>query len=777
MPEKGGRGRLRPRIGSMSIRARGLCLFLAAAALAALLAVPALAESVDPIRVSSLSDPQSVVNEQDVNITIKIYNNNQNDLTGEITLYGPDGVSVDKYAGLAGEQSVTYTGVWHVTPDQIAEGRVKYYIQYYVDAGDGPKQTIRTIPVAIQGEAAAPQLSATYSVSPAAAREGQDVTLTYTLQNSGNVELRNIVIKNEGVTDEDVTIASLSVGEKVSPTSVVTMGTEPLLSNPTITYEAADTGRQLTISDMPRRTITLAEDGLEASISGEGLDNLYPGEETELTVTLKNTGETAYSGLSVALPDGTTALTGVELAAGATFEDKLPYTASGSGKVSVTVSGQDESGESVAVVSNELDIKTQDASQALILRVRAQACETTIYSEPAVVRFAVVVDNIGETDATTLSVEQAGKQVATIPSLPSGESRTLVFDVETSIAGKFQFEVTGKDAGGNERAYTSNIIDIGYVEPTPAPTATPAPTPVPPTPSPVPTATPAPTLKERIAASVNPTVLYVLAAALSGIIAVVLVVTGISGARRRKRMKNALDTIALSPDVRNHKGARRRRAAKPEKEAQSEPIVPTPELTDEEAEPAPAKEEAPRTPEAPEQGEETHRRRNAAEEPEETLRVVPVDQRPEFVAQGKVDDSETRVFNRVGAHHERRIPEPPKPENVWQLSENAPEPPEMPPAPQPVAAPAPDIGRPHGHRQEGEELRPADGGTIRLNTAELSALREKQSENAGKAKNAAKGAKKEKNAKKKKSLFARREDEDDFVEGEQDGEPDDDLFE
>lgn len=58
-------------------------------------------------------------------------------------------------------------------------------------------------------------------------------------------------------------------------------------------------------------------------------------------------------------------------------------------------------GEAVSVASPELNIATQDASQALVLDVTAQAQTTTIYSEPAVVRFAVQVKNIGQTDAAT----------------------------------------------------------------------------------------------------------------------------------------------------------------------------------------------------------------------------------------------------------------------------------------------------------------------------------------------------------------------------------------
>ena len=89
----------------------------------------------DPIRVSSLSEPQSVISEQDVSITIKIYNSSQTDMLDEITLFNPGGISVEKYSGLKGEQSVTYTGTWRVTAEEIAKGKINYFIRYMVDTG------------------------------------------------------------------------------------------------------------------------------------------------------------------------------------------------------------------------------------------------------------------------------------------------------------------------------------------------------------------------------------------------------------------------------------------------------------------------------------------------------------------------------------------------------------------------------------------------------------------------------------------------------------------
>lgn len=218
-----------------------------------------------------------------------------------------------------------------------------------------------------------------------------------------------------------------------------------------------------------------------------------------------------------------------------------------------------------------MNIATQDASQALVLDVTAQAQTTTIYSEPAVVRFAVQVKNIGQTDAATLTVKEAGTTVATIPSLPSGESRTLVFDLETSIAGQIQFEVAGKDAAGNDKAYDSNIIFLTYVEPTPEPTATPAPTAVPPTPTPEPTATPVPTIGDIIAQHVNPVVFTRLRAVLAALIVALVAVRSVSGAKRKKRMERAIDTIELSPERARSFGKRRRPRAEREREGRQDP--------------------------------------------------------------------------------------------------------------------------------------------------------------------------------------------------------------
>ena len=736
----------------MDNRSRGFRAAAAVAMLVLLLAVSAFAMAeADPIRVSSLSEPQSVISEQDVSITIKVYNSSQTDMTEEITLYDPTGAPVSSYNGLQGEQSVTYTGTWHVTQDQIKEGKIKYYIQYSFDSGNGLDKVVRAVPVTIQTEAAAPQLTATYTLSPTSARKGQKVAVEYTLSNTGNIELRNIAISNEGVSSKKLTAPSLSVGEKVTLQDSFTMGDSELVSKPTVTYQASGESKTYTISDMARKTVTLAQDGLEAALTTDAGDNVYPGEKIHLKLSIKNTGNNGYTGLTATLSDGTVMASDISLAAGANFEQTIEWAPAQSGAVTVQVDGMSDNGEAVSVASEELTITTQDASQALVLDVTAQAQTTTIYSEPAVVRFAVQVKNIGQTDAATLTVKEAGTTVATIPSLPSGESRTLVFDLETSIAGQIQFEVSGKDAAGNDKAYDSNVIQLTYVEPTPEPTATPAPTAVPPTPTPEPTATPVPTIGEIIARHVNPIVLYTIAGVLAAVIVALVALSSVSGAKRKKRMEQAIDTIELSPDVRDSFGKRRRRtqnagSAKPEKKhekAAEEQIVPTPDFEPDEFSAPASKRNAPNKPE----GEENHRRRAPQDVPtDKTLRVAPVEERPEFVPQGKVDDSKTRIFGKLDVENavkeeRKKAEEAPKAETVEQKPE------------------------------AGQE-------TIRLSGEEMQKLKAQAREDHF----GVKGQKRDeiKPMKKKKGLFGlgkKKDDDDFFIDDEINEDDDDDLFE
>ena len=630
-----------------------------------LLCVPgSMAEGADPIRVSSLSEPQSIIAEQDVSITIKIYNSSQQDIKQEITLFDPAGNPVERYNGLASDQSVTYTGNWHVTNDEITKGKITFFIRYRVSDDPNVEASLKSIPVVIQKEEAAPQLTANYVISPATARAGQQMIISYTLANTGNIELRNIQIENSGISSSQLVQDVLAVGERVTLEDTIVMGNAELISEPSITYQALGVDRVMSVGDLARRTLIPAKDGLEIGIKADRTDNIYPSETVTLTATMKNTGDVSYNNLAVALSDGTNVDTGVELAPGASYEKTINWVPGNSSAISIIVNGMDSNGDPVTVSSPELGFNIQDMSTALLLNVRAAAETSVIHSEPAVVRCAVEVANTGDTDATNLSIREAGTTVATIRSLPSRETRTVVFDIETSIAGQIQFTVVGKDAQGNERRYNSNILQLTYVAPTPAPTFTPAPTAVPPTPSPVPTPTPVPSLWERLTTNVSPVVLYSIVGVIVALIILAVVLVIVSKQRAARQARREVDSFELTPDMRDSTG--RRKMKKPEKKAR-EPVVKGQELGENEPLPKTRKKNSVRqqNPGAehrkPSEGsdrtgapaDETPKRRATRAErpvPEgKTLRVEPLESRPEYPEKRVPDNSQTKVFDRATA--------------------------------------------------------------------------------------------------------------------------------
>ena len=628
-----------------------------------LLCVPgSMAEGADPIRVSSLSEPQSIIAEQDVSITIKIYNSSQQDIRQEITLFDPAGNPVEKYNGLAADQSVTYTGNWHVTNDEITKGKITFFIRYRISDDPNTEASLKSIPVLIQKEDAAPQLTANYVISPATARAGQQMIISYTLANTGNIELRNIQIENTGISATQLVQDVLAVGERVTLEDTIVMGTAELISEPSITYQALGADRVMSVGDLARRTLIPAKDGLEIGIKADRTDNIYPSETVTVTTTMKNTGDVSYNNLAVALSDGTNVDTGVELAPGASYEKTIDWVPGNSSAISVIVNGMDSNGDPVTVSSPELGFNIQDMSTALLLNVRAAAETSVIHSEPAVVRCAVEVANTGDTDATNLSVQEAGTTVATIRSLPSRETRTVVFDIETSIAGQIQFTVVGKDAQGNERRYTSNILQLTYVAPTPVPTFTPAPTAVPPTPSPVPTPTPVPSLWERLTTNVSPVVFYSIVGVIVALIILAVVLVIISRRRAAWQAKREVDSFELTPDMRDSTG--RRKTKKPGKKSR-EPVVKGQELGENETLPKTRKKNSARqqnpNAERKKPVEGSNRSNEPAEEPPKrrttraerpvpegkTLKVEPLDSRPEYPEKKVPDNSQTKVFSRA----------------------------------------------------------------------------------------------------------------------------------
>lgn len=490
-----------------------LGLLLLAFALA--LALPASAEY-DPITTSSACVPNTLVEPGPVDVTIKVYNSGDTDMQSPMTLYDPNGEAVENFVDvtLAAGQSQSWNGTWNVSQEEMAEGKLRFALRYELNAGGAAVQVNKTIAVSIQQDAPAPSLTASYTVTPNPAQEGAEVTLTYTLSNTGNVAVTNVQITNEELTDERINISRIETGERVTREFVYEMGDEAVTFKPKVTYRADGSDRVLTIGTMAQETIEVAEGDLELElVGGENVVGAMPGDKATLTLTMRNTGNITYSNIQITDSVLGEIESGLELGPGEEKTVQREFTVQESADHAFTVTAVSSAGGEIEHTSNKVSVVALDLERAVNLEVSAEAGQTVIREKPAVVAFAVTVRNIGEVDAQNVELYQGDTLVATIDSIPAGEEDRVVKEYSVSMEGTFQFtavsymEVEQQEEPLQQRFDSPEVV-LAYVE------ATPEPVTPPPTLAPEATVEPVATEAPETGASAGMVALYVLAGVL-----------------------------------------------------------------------------------------------------------------------------------------------------------------------------------------------------------------------------------------------------------------------
>lgn len=484
-------------------------------ALALALVLPASAEY-DPITTSSACVPNTLVEPGPVDVTIKVYNSGDTDMQSPMTLYDPNGEAVENFVDvtLAAGQSQSWNGTWNVSQEEMAEGKLRFALRYELNAGGAAVQVNKTIAVSIQQDAPAPSLTASYTVTPNPAQEGAEVTLTYTLSNTGNVAVTNVQITNEELTDERINISRIETGERVTREFVYEMGDEAVTFKPKVTYRADGSDRVLTIGTMAQETIEVAEGDLELElVGGENVVGAMPGDKATLTLTMRNTGNITYSNIQITDSVLGEIESGLELGPGEEKTVQREFTVQESADHAFTVTAVSSAGGEIEHTSNKVSVVALDLERAVNLEVSAEAGQTVIREKPAVVAFAVTVRNIGEVDAQNVELYQGDTLVATIDSIPTGEEARVVKEYSVSMEGTFQFtavsymEVEQQEEPLQQRFDSPEVV-LAYVE------ATPEPVTPPPTLAPEVTVEPVATEAPETGASAGMVALYVLAGVL-----------------------------------------------------------------------------------------------------------------------------------------------------------------------------------------------------------------------------------------------------------------------
>lgn len=510
----------------------------------------------DPIVCTMEVSPSALSEPGDVTITITISNSGDTDMTSPLTLFDPTSKVVTDFgengsATLKAGEVKTWTGTWAVNQRTLENGQIVFFVKYSVTDADGATKT-QSQP--IRGEITqsdyTARISVTRTITPLTAREGQSVSVIYDIVNDGTVSITNLKLhENSDILADTLDIASeLKAGETAQIKLPVVMGTKDLTSKGSITYTIAD-GTEEQTYNIDEQVITYGEPAVFATLSSDVQGVMMDG-TVNLTLKIENTGNVDYTDVRVTDPLLGDVFTNQTLPAGETLTLEKEITLTQSSDFTFTVLAIDNTGTEVDFTSNTLSLTAVDPADGLKLTLTLSSSKTEVYSDSEVVKFTVTVTNDSNVDATDVTLYQADTALASYTSIPAGESKTFSRDVTLNMAGKYQFTAEAKDALENTLTFESNILQIAFLEATPAPV----------TPDPNITPTPEPTFVKATYPKISDpdiatlpklirTFFYPLMIAAFALLIIALVILLIASKKRRdvkKASENAVDHLERS---------------------------------------------------------------------------------------------------------------------------------------------------------------------------------------------------------------------------------------
>ena len=533
----------------------------------------------DPVEFTIQVTPDSLTAPGDVQVSLRVANTGSTDMKDPVTLYDPAGNVVASFGDggsyiLSAGAFRTWEGTWKMTDEQLNAGEVVYTLKYHLEDDNGDliaMNATASAPVAFTGERV--NLSVNRTVSPEVVRSGKEVTVTYELYNSGNVDISDVRVK-EAISRTAQKVDKLQAGEKKTLTFTAKLGNADLTSSATITFKAGDDKKTQTL-DIAEQIIPKANPNLKIEIASPST-GVNIGEAARLQVTFTNAGNVSYSNVSVTDQNKGEIFTNLSIPAGATVTEEKEFILTEKTTFKVTATLPDNTGETKALSSNELTVGVFDPEKTLLLTLNLTADQENVQKTPADVRFTLSVTNNSNIKAENITVKHGETAICEIDALEAGQSKTIVRDVRISQAGKFRFTATAKDTMNNEVSFDSNTLQLAYAPATPAPTVEVRATVVPPK-----TVTPAPV--DPVLYSTRNALMTVagVLAVLFGIAFILFAVSTVMRIKNKNKSKNAYDHLELSE---------RRDYTEPAEEAEEDNQAPVMVVEENTAEPLPVDE-------------------------------------------------------------------------------------------------------------------------------------------------------------------------------------------
>ena len=453
-----------------------------------LTAVSLAQESVTPVYSIEVS-PSRLAEPGPVTVTITVSNPTGTDMTTPVTLFDPVAKVIEDFgnkgeAFLKAGESLTWTGSYDVNQATLDNGMFSYYLRYslFRDGGQAIQQTSQINgKIGVLTEAG--YIDVTRTITPTAAKEGEEINIVYTITNSGKSNIVSLSITE----NKDIYNKKISVKDVIEPGKsakialpAVKMGTENLTSGAEISFRGEHDEKAQTYT-VENQTIIFGEPAISAKASSD-VKGTQVGDEVTLTITLINDGKLDFTDIRITEPVLGDVFSNQTLAAGKELALEKKITVMETADYQFTVTAVDINGIEIQTTTEPITIQAMKPEDILSLTISATADRTVVYTTPGNVRFTMAITNTSNVDAKDVVISQGETKLYTFDTIKAGETRNLSRDTSLSYQGKYRFTATALDPIETSYTFESNDIQIAFEQPTP-PKFTPTPqgpaTPVP----------------------------------------------------------------------------------------------------------------------------------------------------------------------------------------------------------------------------------------------------------------------------------------------------------
>lgn len=347
-------------------------------------------------------------------------------------------------------------------------GTYVVYTFYWTEGGEQKsRETTLLLGSATTPPAAAADMTGSRTASKSTGRQGEKITLTYTLKNPGAAQMTDVTIRDTLAGDSAVKSGlSIEAGGTISATYEYTLGTQDVVSEPTITYKLNGESKTLRLDKL-----TLAVVNLKLS------NTVTMGDPTQegvlFTVVIKNDGNQTVKSISVKDDQGN-AVNADSFTLQPGQEQLLSYTVSASTTrvVSFTITGKDEAGQPYEDKTNSYEVRPYVDPSSVSFQLFTHILENLDENGNMKIRFTIQNSSSVELNGAVVTERLLGEVIPSMGILPLGETVKEV-NLKVGEPRELEFTVTAKDTSGAEHTYSSTLTAAVVAIATPAPTTAP----------------------------------------------------------------------------------------------------------------------------------------------------------------------------------------------------------------------------------------------------------------------------------------------------------------